>query len=356
VVIQDAAGLQVQVRLEKEKRMTRIFSRRWKILLFVFISMFLLSACVTQTGKPAANPPANKVFGPGAFTFPDTKAGLADLSSYKIMLKYSFDGTRDGKTEQWSKTYVMLATKDPAARQLTIETTGNIPAVGAVFMAETGGADYERLGQNSCTASVTSKNSLAGWPDPAGFLFSVIGADKTGTETVNAVAANHYTFDERAIGGLGLVKSTGEMWVATDGGYIVRYLLLTKGDAGYFGKGIKGTLTWDYELTDANQPSAIQMPVDCPAGIVNAPQLPDASNVRSVPGLLTYDTVSSLADAAAFYQKQIPSLGWTPFGDPAIDDTTAMLDFTQGNQTMTVIITAGAGGTKVHIMLGGSRE
>jgi hypothetical protein len=335
--------------------MPRIFSRRWKILLFVFIAMFVSSACLTLTGRPAANSPANIVFGPGAFNFADTKAGLASLSSYKLMLKYSFDGTRDGKTEQWSKTYVMLGTNEPAARQLTIETAGNIPAVDAVFMAESGGADYARLGQNSCTASVTSKNSLAEWPDPAGFLISVIGADKAGTETVNNVAADHYTFDERALGGLGLVKSTGEMWVATDGGYIVRYLLRTKGDAGYFGKGIEGTLTWDYEVTDVNQPVAIQLPVDCPAGIVTAPQLPDATNVRSVPGMLTYDTSTKLADAAAFYQKQIPGLGWTPLGNPAIDDTTAFLDFTQGDQEMTIIITAGDGGTKVSILLGSSQ-
>jgi hypothetical protein len=343
------------MRLEKEKQMMRLFSRRWKILLFVFISIFVSSACLTLTARPAANSPAKIVFGPGDFTFPDAKAGLADLSSYKIMLKYSFNGTRAGETEQWSKTYIMLASKEPAGRQLTIETTGNTPAVDPVFMVETGGADYERLGQNGCTASVTTKNSLAEWPDPAGFLISVIGADKAGTETVNDVAADQYTFDERALGGLGLVKSTGEMWVATDGGYIVKYVLTTKGNANYFGEGIQGTLTWDYELTGANQPVAIQLPVDCPAGMVNTPQLADATNVRNVPGMLTYDTSTKLADAAAFYLKQIPGLGWAPLGDPAINDTTALLTFTQGDQEMTIIIIAGDGGTKVHIVLSNSQ-
>jgi hypothetical protein len=343
------------MQLEKEKQEMNLFSRRWKILLFVFISIFVSSACLTLTAKPVANSPAKIVFGPGAFNFPDPQAGLAALSSYKVMLKYSFDGTRAGNAEQWSKTYIMLVSNEPSARQLTIETNGNIPPVDPVFMAETDGADYQRLGQNSCTASVTTKNSLAEWPDPAGFLISVIGADKAGTETVNDVATDHYTFDERALGGLGLVKSTGAMWVATDGGYIVKYVLTTKGDANYFGEGIEGTLSWDYELTGANQPVAIQLPVDCPAGMVNAPQLPDASNVRSVPGMLTYDTATKLADAAAFYQKQIPGLGWAPFGDPAIDDSTALLTFTQGDQEMTIIVIAAHGGTKVIIVLGSSQ-
>jgi hypothetical protein len=199
-------------------------------------------------------------------------------------------------------------------------------------------------------------NSLADWLEPAGFLTSVIGADKAGGETVNSVPVNHYSFDERALGQLGIAKSTGEMWVASDGGYIVKYTLTTKGDANAFGKGIEGTLTWDYELTDANQPVAIQLPKDCPAGMVNAPRLPGASNVLNMPSVLTYDTSSSLTDAAAFYQKQIPVLGWQPLGEPNITETTALLDFTQGDQQMTVIITTGAGGTKVHILLGSSQK
>ncbi|HEX7567851.1 MAG TPA: hypothetical protein VF355_04735, partial [Anaerolineaceae bacterium] len=120
-------------------------------------------------------------------------------------------------------------------------------------------------------------------------------------------------------------------------------------------EGIEGTLTWDYELTGVNQPVAFSLPTDCPAGMVNAPQLPDASNVQNVPGLLTYDTASSSADAAAFYQKQIPPLGWTLLSDPVLNDTTALLDFTQGDQTMTVIITAGDAGTKVLIEQGSSQ-
>ncbi len=45
-----------------------------------------------------------------------------------------------------------------------------------------------------------------------------------------------------AFGQFCLAQSTGEMWVASDGGYIVKYLVTTKGDANYFGEGIDGTL------------------------------------------------------------------------------------------------------------------
>jgi hypothetical protein len=343
--------------------MTHLLSRRWRIVLLILIPLLVSFACLPG-GSPAGTPTpqvltvqADVVFGPGPFNFPDTKAGLSDLSSYKATLILSFDGTRDGKAEQWSKTYVMLNTKEPAARQLTIEKTGDLTNLDPVFMAEVDGAAYERRGKNACNASVIEQgNSPIQRLDPTGSLTGIIGADNAGSQTVNGLAADHYTFDERVFGQLGLAQSTGEMWVASNGGYIVKYLVTTKGNADYFGEGIEGTLTWDYELTDVNKPVTIKLPADCPAGIVNAPQLPAASNVLNMPSVLTYDTASSLADAAAFYQKQIPGLGWKLLGNPTITDTTALLSFTQGNQNMTVIITTDAGSTKVHIVLGKAQK
>src|SRR5437868_679101 len=182
--------------------MTPLLSRRRKIVLAggALLALFGSSACLTLTPgtpagtptapratataaagtqiypetsaiPPAASPTANAataqaaiVFGPGPLIFTNTIAGLAELDSYTATLKYTFDGTRDGKPEQWSKTYVMLTTKAPATRQLNIATTGNIPEAGAIFMAEAAGAAYERHGTAGCTASVMKPGkSLADW-------------------------------------------------------------------------------------------------------------------------------------------------------------------------------------------------
>jgi hypothetical protein len=326
----------------------------------ILLPLLVSLACSFQTGGGAevtptadiVSVPRKLAFGPGPFILADMKVGLSDLSSYKATLTYSFDGTQGGQAEKWSKTYVMLATKEPVARQLTIETTGNVPAPETVFMAEQNGASYERRGENDCIATVIDQgNSLADWMEPAGFLTSVMGADVASSETVNSIKANGYTFDQRALGALDIVQATGKMWVASQGGYIVKYMVTMNGDANYFGEGIEGTLTWDYELTNVNKPVTFALPSDCPAGMVNAPQLPNATNVLNMPSVLTYDTTSSPADAAAFYQQQIPKLGWTPTGEPTIGDTTALLIFTQGNQTLTVIITVGDTGTNVQIVL-----
>jgi hypothetical protein len=235
---------------------------------------------------------------------------------------------------------------------LTIERTGDLSNPEAVFLAELDGAAYEVRGENGCSATIIEEgNSLSQRLEPAGFLNYIIGAEEAGAETVNDVAANHYTFDERALGQLGLANSMGEMWVAAQAGYIIKYVLRTEGDADYFGEGIQGSLTWDYELTDVNQPVTFELPNDCPSGMVNAPLLPDASNILSMPSVLAYDTASSLADIAAFYQSELTNLGWELTGETVITDTSVLLEFSQGDKTLTVITTK-KGNTTVNIVAG----
>jgi hypothetical protein len=350
--------------------MTHLLPKRWTMFRFMLISLLVLSACksanetlIPESQIPEAQTPevvtvqGDVVFGPGAFNLPDTKAGLENLSSYKATLTLTFDGTKDGQTEQWSTTYIMLSTKEPVARQYIIQKTGDSSDPDAVFMAEVDGAAYERRGESACNVNVIDQeNSLAETWEPAGFLTGVIGAEEAGNETVNDVVSNKYTFDERAFGQTDIAKSTGEMWVASEGSYIVKYLLTTQGNADYFGEGIEGTLTWDYELTEVNQPVTITLPDDCPAGMVNAPSLPDAANILNIPGILAYDTASSVADAATFYQEQIPSLGWALMSQPTIRETNALIEFTQGDQILMVLIKTDAATTSIKILLSKTQQ
>jgi len=315
----------------------------------------------THAAAPAATPsaavsPVPLVFGPGAFNLPDAAAHLADLDSYQATLKLSFAGSSGGKSQHWSKTYVMLSAKDPAARQVTVARSGDLPELAPIYIAEVAGVAYQVGGEQSCAAAVFKPDeSPAQALEPAALLTGVIGADEAGADTVNGAQASHYTFDERALGLAGLAKAQGELWVAAESGYLVKYMLTTTGGADYFGPDTTGILTWDYELTQVGQPVDIQLPADCPAGRVTAPQLPDAANVQSLPGVLTYDSASSLAEAVTFYQDQLPPLGWVLTGDPVdtgalpIDQTTVILDFTQAQQTLTVILTAGPAGTQVRV-------
>jgi hypothetical protein len=371
--------------------------RRWKMLIsFFFLPLLVSLACMTMTGDTPAGPEPTQearevdvVLGPGSFDLTDTQVGLDKLSTYKATLTISFDGTKDGQPYQWSSTYEALYAKEPLARQVTILQTGDTseePELPAL-MAEKDGAAYEIGANGSCTASVfDSQNPLMGLLAPAGLLTGVFGAEEAGQETVNGVATAHYTFDERALVQNGRNKSTGEMWVASEGGFIVRYLVTTKGNADYFGGGIEGTLTRDYQLTEVNQPLTIELPVNCPPGLVDAPLLSDASIVVNLPGLLAYDTGTSVLEARAFYEQELPKLGWGPptyqlpegmsqeeydrlmqdmqqleqLGltqpTPTPNPSEAFLVFQQGDQLLYLLITLETSGTRVQITLNRSVE
>jgi hypothetical protein len=330
-------------------------SKRSEMLWLILLPLLLSLACGAFPGFPSSGSDSGSVtvnsnvtFGPGAFTLSDPAAGLAALPSYTATLTVTFDGTGNGQTLKTSRKYVMLASKDPALQQLTIEDGGG----SSDLMAEQGGADYEVSGGNSCEVSAAQPGqSLSDRLGPAGFLHFVVGAQPAGNETINGIAADHYTFDERALGQQGLTQSSGELWVASDGGYLVKYVLTAKAGADYFGNGQEGTLTWDYELTGVGKPVTVSLPAECPAGMVNAPLLPDPSNEVNAPGLLSYQTSTGVSDAAAFYQKQIPTLGWKLQNNPEVGATRAFMDFRQPGQEMTVLITGSSGVTDVNILL-----
>src|SRR5262245_7786755 len=126
--------------------MTRLRPYKHRAFVWVALPLLLSAACSASTsGSPtapsASPPPAGAatstspgelilqqeiVFGPGTFTYTDTQAGLADLASYKATLSLTFDGTKDGQAQKWTRTYTMVTAQDTAARQWTIENTGDI--------------------------------------------------------------------------------------------------------------------------------------------------------------------------------------------------------------------------------------
>ncbi|MBZ0315485.1 MAG: hypothetical protein K8L91_03635 [Anaerolineae bacterium] len=335
--------------------MTYMISKRKIGILLALLPMLILPLMglgMPQMGyaqdAPTATPvPIEIEFGPGPFSLVTPTEGLATLTSYQATLTLTFDGMHDGQPQQWTRTYVMLVA--PPARQISITSTG--ADTTQLYAAEVGGTLYEKRGEQDCMASaIETVGAFANRWEPAGFLTGVIGADEAGSETVNDVVTNHYTFDERALGLF--ASSFGEMWVAAEGGYLMRYLLTTDGNPAYFGDATEGTVTWDYELTAINQPLVIELPSDCPIGMVDVPVPPDATDVVRAPGMTSYLTAATLTDAAAFAEAQFPAAGWTLTTPLAIADTAALLEFTLGDQLASVILLAQADTTLVIIMVG----
>ena len=252
----------------------------------------------------AAGQEISTELGPGGFDLPDPRAGVARLAGYESALTVSFDGTRSGAPLRWTARDRYRATASPAARLLTVEDSA--------LTVERDGVRYRWSKGAGCAAAAMEPGD-SGLPplDPSASLPGVLGAEEAGSATVGGVKAVHYTFDERALGLAGAGKATGELWVARDGGHVVRYRLEIAADTAYFGGGARGTLTWHYELTPGAGATPIALPAGCPAGVPDAPTLPDASEVERHPGVLRYRTAGAVADAVAFYAKELEAQGWT---------------------------------------------
>ncbi len=294
--------------------------------------------------------------GPGPFDLIDPAMGLADLSSYQAVLVQSFDGTRDGSAEQWSKTITMVSVDEPAARQVTTEITS--PSIEelppSLLLIETGGVTYQQSGGGACTGSVANESEVGlAEREPALSLPSVFGAEDAGSEAVNNIPAEHYTFDSQALIDGNAAQFTGEMWVAADGGYVAQYVLTATGGADFFGDGVEGSMTWNYTLMNANAPTEISLPEGCPAyAAIDAPVMPDAENVGYLPGLITYDLPSgSIKDVLTFYQNELPPLGWSPEEEPLVEGNIGSVAFLRNGQQLSVIVSESEGVLEVQLIL-----
>src|SRR5215213_7048651 len=194
--------------------MTLALSKHRLFVVFAAFALAMLAGSLaaqdTATDEPedtseATSEPIEVTFGSGPFNLLTPTEGLATLSSYRATLTLSFDGMNAGQAEQWSRTYTMLVTQTPRARQLTIDKSEE---AAQVYMAEVNDTFYERQDGGDCIGSaIEAEGIFAQTWEPAGFLDSVIGAEEAGTETINGVAANHYTFDESAQGASGIADS-----------------------------------------------------------------------------------------------------------------------------------------------------
>lgn len=196
-------------------------------LILLGLTILFVSACKPSDGVTSGDivdseegEPVELTLGSGPFFLEDSRVGLADLSSYTATLIRSFEGSDSGAPTEWTETYVLKRDDGAAASQMTIDITGDNPP-DHIFVAEIGENAYEKFGASDCAAAaINLEISSIERMDPAGLLSGLLGADEAGQEEIDGVTADHYTFDERALGKADLEESSGEIWVAADGGVI----------------------------------------------------------------------------------------------------------------------------------------
>jgi hypothetical protein len=277
-------------------------------------------------------------------------SGLQSLDSYRGYFKMTFEGSTEDEEGQWVMEMDMEHMREPFAQRVVFR--GGETGLGEGFESvQIGDQNYIVFGEGQCISSSADEEDamdmeLFGIDDAIGGLEGARRARPD--ETVNGVLCRHYVFDEKALGWGIFTRAEGEMWVAIDGDYVVKYAVQAEGENPITGD--EGNIEWEYEIRDVNEPITIEPPAGCEAAESEFPIMPAATNVSTFGDMVTYESSSSFDGVLAFYQEQMPAEGWSDTGDSFITEGTAMLGYTKDGRSVNVTLTEADGKITVMIM------
>jgi hypothetical protein len=292
---------------------TRINPRYLFALIVIGLMILLLSCNLGSVTMPSGGSTSNSTSqsngltqSGGVLNMPDPTAGLSALNSYHMSYASSIKGSQKGQDYESNLTIDEEVVKADRSELVQQTSTGN----QAVYldMVALNGASYTQQAPGGTCGAATSAEALKSgltWQLPP-----VFGAKQVGQETVNAVSAMHYHFDEKSVqwqaGQNG--KAQGDVWIAQPGGYVLKYQLTIQLPSGDF----QGTRTWSYELSDINSVVQISLPKGCLVLINDIPVMEGASGVMQLPGFQRYVSSASQEQITQFYKDNLTAAGWSP--------------------------------------------
>lgn len=321
--------------------------------------------------KPAAPPtqaPAEKPAAAEPTATPETlqlanvTAGLNELNSYKAAFTMTFEGKEDGQPKTSTLSFTEEFVKDPAAKRTVITGFGGMmggadnsnSSEGSIESIEVGGKQYSKMGDICAQVTADSGPQANTMLDPNSIIGGVRGAQRVGNETVNGIPAVHYKLDVTGLETMGYLNGDGDVWVAEPGNYVVKYTFQATGTDKLFGMGTgknEGTIKWNYEITDANQPIDIKAPENCGGAAEDIPMMADATNQAAFGGTSTYSSPSKFADVVAFYEKEMKAKGWTEAEGGMSSDGLSMKNYTKDGRSVQVMITADTSANTTSVMI-----
>lgn len=322
------------------------------------------AAAATQPAvatKPAAAATAAPVAGGESIDLSGIETNLDKLKSFRVSWSMTWDGKDDsGKPQTGSLTILqesIAASKDQHLKMTS--KSSDKPAAEALEWFQIGQSLYiynaDKTGAERCFVIAGSDGNTPGMAlNPGEFLTSANSGRlvKQG-EVVNGVATRQYAIDDRSVT-LGAAASVqGNIWLAADGGYPVKYQATAKGASlGLFGSTSgEGTLTMSYDLTDINKVTAITPPADCPKPGAGLPIPPNATEKSSIGPITSFKTADSPKTVADYYRKEMATLGYKLDQDTAMGDLVS-LTFSKNGAVLNVMITKDGANSSVMLSEG----
>ena len=302
-----------------------------------------------QPTAEAAQPGAEEQSGGGEkgeeLSLSSVTTGLQDLKSYRSHLEMTFEDASSG--EQQVIEMEMEVVNDPPAQHIRFTNSG---MGGTMEIFRIGDQQYF-ISEGQCISmAADDEEEMGDFINPDDVMGGLEGLTRVmPDETVNGVRCQHYTFDESSLMEEGVTSAKGDVWIAEDGGYVVKYTMQAEGKDPETQQ--EGHIEWDYQVLEVNTPITIEPPENCGGAASEFPIMDDATGLTTMAGLTSYESPSSFDDVLAFYRAQMPSQGWTETDDSFVSDGNAMLNYTKDGRT--VSITISTSGDKVSVLIVG---
>ncbi len=280
-------------------------------------------ACATTSGGAAGAKVDNLLA--------DPQVGMEGLSDYQAMLKISIPGSASPES---TEAYTQSAWPALGANFFTYEGVDENNQPLFVLSGDVGEAHYSRVGKSGdCAVQWGTDAEVEGSQafNLASFLPPVDSAKTAGEETMEGTSTRHYTFDGESLGFDKDAKAAGEIWIAIQGGYVVKYSLQIEGANSASGAGAQVGQRIEYLLDEIGTRPQIEYPDGCRPVLADVPAMDDAVDVVRLPGMLDYSSQSPLESITAFYAEYFTSSGWLQLGETRPDEDRAVAVFARGD-------------------------
>jgi hypothetical protein len=277
--------------------------------------------------------PSGNYTGLNLETLPGYHATFEQLFAGEVTWKYQLELRADGEAVE---------------ANLHIEGPSRAQNPGDVRMVTAGGAS-RMLGpgtDNQCVQFPSDMDLGQAFVTPDHLIPPVVLApalDPAGEESLLGLPTEHFTASQSGLGRW--QEAQIGLWRAKEQGAVLGYDLLLTGADPLFGGG-PGRLAGTFRVQAVGQ-QAIEPIQGC------APALPlpaGASRLVLLPGLISFDSAASPEAIAAFYQAELPGLGWQAESAPQAGGNALVLAFTRREETLTVNIENRRSGVEVELL------
>jgi len=297
--------------------------------------------------------------GPSNLDLDDPEAFQEFPGDYTLTMDFSFEGENDDGADASGNLLLIAASQaEPHALSMDISASGaaDLGGVDHVNYVELDDRIYFWNAQNGCAnLPANSEQGLLfnDFVNTDNFLTG-IAQRMLPDATINGVASYHFVLSPENLDvedpeTMDVSELTnGSIYVARDGGYIVRMLLQGTGVSQLISAegGPLGQIDYQLDFEPAPDGVSISPPEGCAedeSQPVDYPVLDDATNPTSFGGFYSYQTEKSFDVAVDFYLTRLAEDGWTLEENNSAGGTAAML-FSKDGTRINVVISPVADG------------